>query len=69
MHSFVTGAGCQQNYFELFIILCIVLNMVHMAVDYDDSPTEYKVIVDNINYFFSFVFLFECLVKLIAFGR
>ena len=42
--------------------------MVHMTLDYDDSPRVYKETVDQINYFFTGVFIIEAILKLIAFG-
>ena len=43
--------------------------MIHMAVDYDDSPKSYNDILENVNYFFTAVFFLECVLKLLAFGR
>ena len=68
VHSLVTGSEWKHNYFDYFIMTCIVLNMLHMAVNFDDSPQTYNLVLEKINYFFTAVFLAECMLKLIAFG-
>lgn len=47
---------------------CIILNMILLAMSYDDSPQSYNNTLEGINYFFTFIFDLECLLKLIAFG-
>ncbi len=47
---------------------CIILNMLLLAVVFDDSPKSYNDTLDSINYFFTVVFALECILKLIAFG-
>jgi hypothetical protein len=39
-----------------------------MAVNMEGASEEYNNILDMINYFFTSVFVLECLLKLIAFG-
>ncbi len=68
VHTFVTGAEWKNNYFDWFIMTCIVLNMLHMAVNYDDSPAYYNDIIEKLNYFFTSVFVLEFVLKFIAFG-
>lgn len=68
MHSFITGEGRSVNYVDLFVMACIVLNMFQMAVNFEGSSSQYNSILDNINYFFTSVFILECILKLIAFG-
>jgi Ion transport protein len=50
-------------------VSCIILNMVHMAMDYDDAPYYYSHPVELVNYLFTAVFIAECILKLIAFGE
>lgn len=48
-HEFITGINDRQkpgeerptNYFEIFIMSCIVLNMVQMCLIYDGAPSAY----------------------------
>lgn len=54
--------------FEYFISLCIVLNTVLMCLDYVDSSDLYKTILEHINDGFLYIFLLECILKLIAYG-
>ena len=39
-----------------------------MAISYEGSSLEYNQILDNINYFFTSVFIIEATLKMIAFG-
>lgn len=68
MHTFVTGGEGGVNYFDSFIMVCIVLNMLHMSLDYDDSSLKYNQTLNSINYFFTCVFVLEFILKFIAFG-
>ena len=56
------------KYFDVWIMFCIVCNIVTMALTYEGSPTSYDSILENINYFFTGVFILECLLKFIGFG-
>lgn len=53
---------------EVIIIFCILLNIVSMAMAYDTSPSSYDDLLTNVNYGFTAVFIFECILKIIAFG-
>lgn len=53
--------------FDVFIMICIVLNMVIMGMTYDDEPVAYTNALLYINYIFSGIFLIECILKLIAY--
>jgi hypothetical protein len=44
------------------------MNMILLAVIYDDSSQVYNNTLDSINYFFTLVFALECILKLLAFG-
>lgn len=39
-----------------------------MAINYEGSSVFYNEILDNINFFFTTVFIVECILKHIAFG-
>lgn len=49
-------------------MLCIVLNIVTMAVVYEGSPDNYNSVLDTINLVFTSIFIFELVLKLIALG-
>lgn len=68
VHGFVTGFGKPSNYFDMFIMACIVLNMLQMAVNFEGSSAIYNTALDYINYFFTSVFALECILKIIGFG-
>lgn len=50
-------------------MLCIVLNILTMALSYEGSSAEYNLVLGNINYFFTAVFILEFICKLIGLGR
>jgi len=53
---------------ETFIILCIIVNVIVMAMAYDTSPSSYDSVLTVINIGFTGVFIAEALFKIIAFG-
>lgn len=54
--------------FDGFIMICICLNILTMAMDYDGSTIAYVAILDDLNLAFTSVFISEATSKLIAFG-
>lgn len=54
--------------FDIFIMVCIVLNMILMAVSFEGQSDEYTYVLEVINYFFTAIFAFEALLKMIAQG-
>lgn len=50
------------------MMICIVLNVLQMAIIYDEASTTYVFALENINIFFTGVFLIECLIKQIGLG-
>lgn len=54
--------------FDVFIVLCILLNIISMALSYDGQSKYYESILTSINYFFSSVFLMEMILKHIGLG-
>lgn len=51
---------------ELFIILCIIINTLFMALDSDDIDQDWKTIFERGNYFFTTTFAVEAAMKIIA---
>lgn len=62
IHSLVTSTA-----FDIFIMTCIVLNMIVMGMGHDDEPETYTRVLLYINYIFSAIFLVEAILKLVAF--
>ena len=54
--------------FTYFILTCIVLNMVQMAIIYDGAPSEYIAALDGINLAFTLIFIAEALMKICGLG-
>ena len=63
-HQIVTTTA-----FEVFIAAVILLNMVQMAMLYEDASAGYLLALDVINYVFTGVFTIELIFKLIAFSQ
>lgn len=53
-------------YFEVFIIVCILINTLQMAVAYDGAPKGYKSTLETVNFVFTVIFILEAGVKLIG---
>lgn len=51
---------------ELFIILCILINTLFMALDSDDTDAQMKSIFERGNYFFTATFAVEASMKIMA---
>lgn len=73
-HKKDTGANglvyrfAKSKYFQNFILICIVFNMVQMTLLYEDASVQYLLILEMINLAFTIIFIFEALVKISAFG-
>ena len=61
------GMGSGVN-FDICIIIVIVGNIIVMALPYEGSPASYDLAINNINFFFTAVFIFEFLAKVIGLG-
>ena len=57
-----------SNYFDVFIMVWIVLNMCQMAIDYEDASDTYELALYYINLCFTSIFTVEWILKLTAFG-
>jgi len=54
--------------FDVFIMICIVMNIMTMAMAFEGSKPDYDGILEKINLFFTSVFIMETSFKIIAFG-
>ena len=57
-----------HDYFEYFMMASIVLNVVVMALSYDDSSTGYSNALTYTNYLFTAIFTGEMILKHLALG-
>ncbi|PCI31098.1 hypothetical protein COB52_00380 [Candidatus Kaiserbacteria bacterium] len=55
--------------FDGFIITCIILNTIVLALKFYDEPKELPGILEIINYVFAGIFTLEAIIKLFAFGK
>lgn len=49
-------------------MVCIILNIVTMGMVYEGSPSDYNYVLDVINLVFTFVFIFELVIKIVGYG-
>lgn len=54
--------------FEIFIIICILLNMISMAMTYSHAPNSYILALEIINIIFVIIFTIEIILKMLSFG-
>ena len=57
-----------ESKFDMFVMVCIILNMVQMAMTYEGQPLQYTKGLEDVNYFFTGVFTIECILKLVGHG-
>lgn len=55
-----------QQFFDIFIMVLICLNMVTMMVETDDQSAEKEHVLYQINLIFIVIFTGECILKMIA---
>lgn len=58
----------KSKVFEISIMICIVLNIIVMALSYEGMSNNYSSVLEKTNYFFTAVFTIECVLNLIALG-
>lgn len=58
-----------SNYFDIFMIVIILLNTVSMAIVYQDAPATYLANLNTINDICTYFFIAEAVVKILGFGR
>jgi len=54
--------------FEISIMVCIVLNMLQMAIAFYEATPEYTSTLESINLAFTSIFIIEASIKIIGFG-
>jgi hypothetical protein len=57
-----------SNFLDNFIMICIVLNLISMAMAFDLSDETYDLALTYVNYVFTGIFIVECIIKLTAYG-
>ena len=57
-----------SNFLDNFIMICIVLNLISMAMAFDLSDATYDLALTYVNYIFTGIFIVECIIKLSAYG-
>ena len=58
----------KTNYFEYFILICIVLNTLVLAIYGVEIEEKYIIFTEYANFLFSIIFLVEAILKLVAYG-
>ena len=58
----------QNRIFDSFVMFCIISNIFTMAMPMEGSSAQYNNILDNINLFFTGVFMMELTLKMTALG-
>ena len=57
-----------STFLDNFIMGCIFLNMISMAMNYENCAEAYNDVLTIVNYIFTGIFIAECLLKLCAYG-
>ena len=57
-----------SSFLDNFIMICIVLNMISMAMNFDTPDETYELALTYVNYIFTGIFIVECIIKLFAYG-
>ena len=56
------------KWFDYFIMACIVLNVVVMAMSFNGQPDDYTLVLEVFNGIFTWIFILEMVLKLLALG-
>ena len=59
---------CDSSFLDNFIMVIIVLNMITMAMGFENAPPAYDQTLTMLNYIFTGIFIAECIIKLIGLG-
>ncbi|NWU35455.1 CAC1I protein, partial [Hylia prasina] len=59
---------CTSHYLDIFITFIICLNVVTMSLEHYNQPVSLEIALKYCNYLFTTVFVFEAVLKLVAFG-
>ena len=57
-----------NDIFQYTLMVIILLNMILMAISFDGSSAKLSNFLKTLNYFFTIIFIIECLLKLFAYG-
>ena len=57
-----------SSYFDVFLVFCISANIIVLSLNYEGSTNTYDTTLENINYFFTGIFIIEFIIKIIALG-
>jgi Ion transport protein len=58
----------QSRTYDIFILICIIMNTIVLAINWYSQPVYVDDILDYINYSFAIIFAFESIFKIIALG-
>ena len=58
----------KTSHLEAFVLLCIILNVISMAMAYEGASEQYNSILKYLNTVFTGVFILEAIIKIIAYG-
>ncbi|XP_068194002.1 voltage-dependent T-type calcium channel subunit alpha-1H [Antennarius striatus] len=59
---------CTSHYLDLFITFIICINVFTMSIEHYNQPQYLEEVLKYCNYVFTFIFIIEALLKLVAFG-
>lgn len=65
---FVLRKFIKGNFFETFLTLCVLLNTVVLAMEGASTPVETQKVLDLMNLYFTWIFIVEMSLRLIAIG-
>lgn len=58
----------RHRYFEVFIMVSVLINMLQMCIVYDGASSTYTTVLEDINLVFTSIFIIEACLKLIGNG-
>ncbi|EGR31607.1 hypothetical protein IMG5_106200 [Ichthyophthirius multifiliis] len=67
-YQLLVWSFCENKYLESVIMVFIILNIITMAMVYENQNVQYEYILNTINTFFTSAFIMEALLKIIAYG-
>ena len=59
---------CDSAFLDNFIMIIIVLNMIIMAMGFENNHPTYEEVLTILNYIFTGIFIAECIIKLVGLG-
>ncbi|KAK2894015.1 voltage-dependent T-type calcium channel subunit alpha-1H isoform X2 [Channa argus] len=59
---------CTSHYLDIFITFIICINVFTMSIEHYNQPQYLEEVLKYCNYVFTFIFVIEALLKLVAFG-